>query len=928
MSNNRWMFLFRTLTAILAVAPLEQLPAQNVTGSTPILDSAGFWRAHFTFRTPVMRKGEGLVKLPTVTGDTALPPSDWARPDFDDREWPRMPGFLFPAGGYNRPVEWRNAGYTEYEPTTPNLALICMRGKFEVTDPSAVRDLKLSVAFRGGLVAYLNGKEVARAGLSDGKTGLEALADDYPLDASLKADGTILGGPYLGAKTDDPETLRRWRLRVRECAVTIPAEDLRKGVNVLALEIHRAAYPAEMMDTTRKVELHLIASCVWATCNLLTTRLEGTGTGVVPNVSRPKGVQVWNSQPINPDYDVDFGDPTEAVLPLRLAGTRGGVVSGKVVLGSDQPIRGLTAACGDFTAQGGKIPASAVKVRYAIANGWDAAPPGAYTVQPTLFDGLSDAPPVEVAMPKKDPLEWYLLPGQIKTVPGAVVPVWVTVAVPGDAPAGDYKATLSLRVATGQSWQVPVELSVSPWRAPAPADFKTVVDLIQSPESVALQYGVEPYSDEHFKYLAASFDRMGYLGNWSVYLPLIGQCNLGNEQTLVRWIKEVRPAGEPGASYKHDFTVFEKYLDSVTQHVGKPKIVILYVWDLFIGGVKTGHQDEKIGGVALAASGIPVTQLDPATGRISTLMLPGYGDATRADWKAVADGVMERLRKRGLDKVTVIGIASDGRPSKEIVTFLSGVFSGVPWAHEAHMEWKEMGTSGIPLGYQANVYPYKIVEEPAAGKFSCYGWNRPDLRTMYLRTYEANIAPVMARLFPEMTVLGYQRGFGRVGLDFWPVLKNPKGGTGGILHGRYPQSNWSQLDAMIQAFVPPGPDGAMSSAHLEMMREGIQESEARIAIERVLLDKGLRARLGEERATRCQQVLDERARSFLPDLGHQCDAGFSSRYDPLPILNGYDNYAYNGLRSILFYRWYQHSGWQARTKRLFDLAAEVEGVVR
>ena len=912
---------------VIAGAVTVASAASTNDAGTIVLDASGFWRAHFTFRQPVLRNAAGGLDVrPPTTGDTAAPPGNWTAGDFVDRDWPRMPGFLFPAGGYNRPIELRHAGYTEYEPTSANLGLICLRGKFAVSDPAAVRNVHLAVSFRGGLAVYLNGREIARDHLPGAATGPDALAEDYPLDAFLKPDGTVLGGPYLGTAVDDPEALRRWRLRVRTCERDIPPSALRKGVNVLALEIHRAAYPQELYDRSRKVEFHLIPSVLWSTSALLDVRLRGEGAGLAPDAAgAPAGLRIWNSPPINPDYDLDRGDPNEPPAPIRLVGPRGGSVSGKVVCGRDGTIRGLRAAlAGDLVSDAGRIPAAAAKIRYAVANGWEQAPPGSYALAPRLFDGLSDTPPETVTPSRGGELPpWFLLPDQRRPAPGAVQPVWITVAVPTNAPAGGYHGALTVQADGVPPVTVPVELRVCPWVAPPPAQFRTVVDLIQSPESVALQYGVEPYGEAHFRYLARSFDLLGYVGNWTLYVPLIARCNLGNEQSMVRWVK-----GADGR-WQHDFTAMEKYLDLTIAHMGRPKIVVLYVWDLHIGGTKTHHQDERVagGGQAFAVHDVPVSRLDPATGRVTPLMLPAYGEAVKADWQAVADGVMERLRRRGLADAAQLGMGSDGRPTAEIIAFLAEAFHHLPWARGGHYEWKNMGNSQEPLGLQDNVYPYKLLADPARGEFSCFGWNRPETRALFVRTYEPAYPMTFTRMLPEITVLGAQRGLGRIGLDLWPVLPNAKGERTGVLQGRYPDSDWHQLDAMIKAFVPPGPDGAMASAHLEMLREGLQESEARIVIERALLDAKLRARLGDALAARCRRVLDDRAKALLPNCEQQASAGFAVR-DPGLVLNGWDNYAYAGLRSLLFFRWYQHSGWQDRTERLFEVAGEVDAALR
>ena len=52
---------------------------------------------------------------------------------------------------------------------------------------------------------------------------------------------------------------------------------------------------------------------------------------------------------------------------------------------------------------------------------------------------------------------------------------------------------------------------------------------------------------------------------------------------MVRWIKQ------PDGSYKHDFTILQKYLDMVVKIQGKPKVVCLYVWDTYLEGGLSGR---------------------------------------------------------------------------------------------------------------------------------------------------------------------------------------------------------------------------------------------------------------------------------------------------------------------------------------------------
>jgi hypothetical protein len=71
---------------------------------------------------------------------------------------------------------------------------------------------------------------------------------------------------------------------------------------------------------------------------------------------------------------------------------RNGVFSGRVVVSSDQLIKGLHTTVSDLSAAGGeKIPASAVRVRCA-----EPAVPSQSRTTPPRFDGLLETLPAEI----------------------------------------------------------------------------------------------------------------------------------------------------------------------------------------------------------------------------------------------------------------------------------------------------------------------------------------------------------------------------------------------------------------------------------------------------------------------------------------------------------------------------------------------------
>ena len=157
---------------------------------------------------------------------------------------------------------------------------------------------------------------------------------------------------------------------------------------------------------------------------------------------------------------------------------------------------------------------------------------------------------------------WYReknLPETVTPVPGAVVPVWVTVKIPADIKAGTYTGTVKIEAQGETQIEATLEVRVADWRLPDTQDYRTWVDMIQSPDTLALDYGVPLWSEKHWEMIARSFQLIGETGSRTVYVPLIAHSNLGNEESMVRWIKK-------GDAYEYDFSTMERYLDVAKEH--------------------------------------------------------------------------------------------------------------------------------------------------------------------------------------------------------------------------------------------------------------------------------------------------------------------------------------------------------------------------
>ncbi|OGF44959.1 MAG: hypothetical protein A2231_08635 [Candidatus Firestonebacteria bacterium RIFOXYA2_FULL_40_8] len=869
-----------------------------------ILDSLGFWRSYFSFSTLVTDDGGKLQKVGIET-NSALPPSDWTTAEFDDTGWNRMADVPFATYKH-----WmNNYGGVDDQGDSIAISVICIRGKFNVVEPVRAGKMNLSLVYRGGVVVYVNGKEVARGHMpKEGKLLADTPAEVYGKEVYLNEKGV----PFAEDKKNIEFLLPR--LRTLE-NISIPKEVLIKGTNVLALEIHRSPLPKEVYDKVKDVRFGA-GGKLFDGCGLVTARLTAAGSGVLSNAVRPSKTQIWNSQPLAPDYDTDWGDPNEQLRPLVLAGAKNGYFSGKVVVGSTAPLKRIKAVITDLAGKNGeKIPASAIQVRYAVT---DLILDNQENFLPLRMDKLQEVPPKEIPVRAIKPSQFVRkIPGAPDPVYGAVLPVWVTVNVSAEAKPADYEGELSITVDSG-NFKVPVKLRVYNYRLPDPKDYTGFYELIQSPETLALVYNVPLWSEKHWKYIEKSLSYIGAIGTKTCYIPLICKTNMGNEETMVRWIKDKD-------KYKYDFTVMEKYLDLVEKYQGKPSVVCFYVWDHFLeadGVYFKGKNVSKEVDADLASNvgkGPEVTLLK--NGKAEEFALPMYTEAgAKPLWKPLVEELKNILKKRKLEKTMMLGIVSDREPTKDVLKFWKELLPDTLWLKHSH---QRPGNVSIPYGLTGTVWDRRslLTAVNKTGKAGS-GWKSKDPFTFFGRDIRNTHPAATFRMTAEINTHGEQRGFSRLGADFWSI----KGGAAvnrfgsqhgmGVLvsDGRFPKGSWLNLNIRT-SLLGSGPDGAISTARYEMMREGIQECEARIAMEKLIDGNKLNA----SQAKRCEKILADRNEAIY--------WGFYDNRDD-----------YSGKKAYYFdYTWttpifakygpnyYLGSGWQERSADLYDIAAEATG---
>ncbi len=570
------------------------------------------------------------------------------------------------------------------------------------------------------------------------------------------------------------------------------------------------------------------------------------------------GVQAWNlgyweTVSVGDYYGPNYG--VNRLKPTLLAGTRNGVFSGAVlVTNSNGAISNLNCTMTELTLEGDektRLPANCVQIRYP-----ELADPLVSWMPPYRFDRMMPGAPeeVEIINPYHVKAPPTKATGKPKfDQPIAMQPVWLTVRVPRDAAPGDYEGKLLIRAdrMAMDPVVVPVRLSVAGWVLPDPKGFRVTNFGQSSPESLARHYNVPRWSEKHFDLMGQSMALMAEVNSRQAIIDLcldfygVG----GVPETMVRWIRQ------PDGSFTYDFTVLDKYLDTVARRMGKPTLLRVNCWMEWARSHENPKPDEK----PKWSGPCRVSLFDPATGKVEPLEQP------RADtpefyafWKPVLDEVRKRIEARGWFDVTAIGANSYcWGVSPQLVDVLARIWPDGQWSYTAHNGRLGGRFAGSEKSVSMSCFHSDVIW--GLGKLKPRGYQsllkaRPGYHCFTFRGWRCTWDLPAQRRIAEEEIMRSHDGVSDFGVDFFPI-KDGRGRPFYLGNGRGTGGpNCSTL-----ALLAAGPDGPMGNERFEAFREGVQIAEAILFIQKAIDGGGLPTDL----AGRANALLDERATRFI-----------------------------------------------------------------
>lgn len=417
------------------------------------------------------------------------------------------------------------------------------------------------------------------------------------------------------------------------------------------------------------------------------------------------------------------------------------------------------------------------------------------------------------------------------------LPVHLSTQIPPQTPPGIYRGFLN-----AGGVRVPVELRVPEFVIPPPRDWLTWGHLVHIPEAVALMYGDELWSDQHFQRIAASLQRLAELGNNVFHIPVERNTHFGNDHGMLVFREE-------GGRYVPDFRFVERFLQLIQQHNGPPRVLWLYLFEPRQGPHRQGSMQQ-----------VRITTID-RQGRLGEAIIPsaGMGPADET-WRAVIQGMRQRVQALGWDPgILMVGAGADARPEKHMADFFNAFDPPVRWVVFSH--WRgdpRHGDRPVIIDHGLNVgfaeIPDVIDLRPESRNLLGGGWGT-DAVVPWISTYRGHAYPdtplVRYRFMPDISVFSRQNlhfsGIGRIGLDGWRV-RDPQTGEQRNTWMRHNNAWYRLVRLTTGELTVPGPDGAAPTLRHAQIREGLQEAEARITLERLLREGGHAELAGEIRA--------------------------------------------------------------------------------
>ena len=256
----------------------------------------------------------------------------------------------------------------------------------------------------------------------------------------------------------------------------------------------------------------------------------------------------WNStgtglQGLWGDIDVLY---SRSVIPqdncsetCEVVAWKGERTSAQLLLWSADSVCGVKCDIGEFKSDNATLPSAIAEARF---------------VRYTIADSVFSVGKSTRLMPDMlDSLKVFDMGEK------SVRPIWLTISVPENAPAGIYKTNVIVRGNKSNKVELPLTLEVQDHTLASPDKWNYHLDLWQHPTAVARAQGLEVWSDAHFDAMVPMMKRLAAAGQKVITATL--NKDPWNHQCYDGYANMINWTLKKDGTWAYDYKVFDRWVE-------------------------------------------------------------------------------------------------------------------------------------------------------------------------------------------------------------------------------------------------------------------------------------------------------------------------------------------------------------------------------
>jgi hypothetical protein len=365
----------------------------------------------------------------------------------------------------------------------------------------------------------------------------------------------------------------------------------------------------------------------------------------------------------------------------KVTGWKGEKVSAQMILWTTADVDQVELEFDDFISESATLPASIAQARFVR-----------YVMTDEFAEGCGHRKPEDyaasISADMLDNLDNFNI--EAKTVR----PVWLTIDIPSDAVADNYKGKLNLYAERKFVEDFEIEVEVVNQLLPEPSEWVYHLDLWQHPSAVARVHNLELWSDAHFEKMRPIMKMLADAGQKVITATL--NKDPWNHQSFDAYADMIIWTKNEDQSWSFDYTVFDKWVEFMMD-LGVTDMINCYSLLTWNNQVHYNDMEKK---------------------ELVTLELKAQSDEYAEFWTVFLKDFTRHLKAKGWLEIT--NIAMDERSPADMQAALKVLETAAPELGislaDNHKSYKQYpGIKDISVGANSVVDKEDIITRRAEG---------------------------------------------------------------------------------------------------------------------------------------------------------------------------------------------------------------------